>query len=374
MKKIIIAPDSFKGTLSSIEVCSIVENVLKKYVDNEIVSLPIADGGEGTIDAFLHQRRGGKVFLKTQDPYFNEIESFYGLLEDGTAIVEMATTAGLPLVEVKNPLLTTTFGVGEQIKDAIEKGSKHIIVALGGSATNDGGCGAACALGAKFYDKNGDSFIPTGGTLGKIEKIDLKALRKAIENVKITTMCDINNPFHGKKGAAFVFGPQKGADEEMVKVLDKNLISLNEKIKALYGIDLQTQEGSGAAGGMGGGMVAFFNSKLKLGIEIVLENASFESLLQNASLVITGEGKIDSQSIGGKAICGLARECKKEKVPLVCIVGGYEGELEKFYKLGISAIFSINKMPLDFETAKHYAKENLKDSVINVVKALKLTI
>lgn len=374
MKKIIIAPDSFKGTLSSIQVCTIIQEVLGKYFDNEIIALPIADGGEGTIDAFLHQQKGKKVWIKTKDPYFNQIDSFYGLLEDGTAIIEMATTAGLPLVKTKNPLLTTTFGVGEQIDDAIKKGSKNIIVALGGSATNDAGCGAACVLGAKFYDKDGKEFIPIGGTLGKIKNIDLSMLHKKIENIKITTMCDINNPFYGKKGAAFVFAPQKGATKEMVQVLDENLRSLSEKIEQYYGINLQKQEGSGAAGGMGGGMVAFFRSKLQLGIEIVLENASFDMLLKKSCLVITGEGKIDSQSIDGKAICGIAKRCKEAQVPLICIVGGYEGDLQKFYDLGVSAIFSTNKMPLDFQISKHYAKENLQDSMINIVKALKLNI
>lgn len=374
MKKIIIAPDSFKGTLSSIQVCTIIQEVLGKYFNNEIIALPIADGGEGTIDAFLHQQKGKKVWIKTKDPYFNQIDSFYGLLEDGTAIIEMATTAGLPLVKTKNPLLTTTFGVGEQIDDAIKKGSKNIIVALGGSATNDAGCGAACALGAKFYDKDGKEFIPIGGTLEKIKNIDLSMLHKKIENIKITTMCDINNPFYGKKGAAFVFAPQKGATKEMVQVLDENLRSLSEKIEQYYGINLQKQEGSGAAGGMGGGMVAFFRSKLQLGIKIVLENASFDMLLKKSCLVITGEGKIDSQSIDGKAICGIAKRCKEAQVPLICIVGGYEGDLQKFYDLGVSAIFSTNKMPLDFQISKNHAKENLKDSMINIVKALKLTI
>lgn len=374
MKSIIVAPDSFKGTLGSLEVCSIVKDVLEEYVDNKIITLPIADGGEGTIEAFLHQSGGRKVFLKTKDPYFNEVESFYGILKDNTAIIEMATTAGLPLVKEKNPSLTTTFGVGEQILDAIQKGCKHIIVALGGSATNDGGAGAACALGGKFFDKKGASFIPTGGTLDKIEQINLTKLQEKIKNISISTMCDINNPFYGKKGAAYVFAAQKGADESMIKRLDSNLFHLNEKVKELFDINLQLLKGSGAAGGMGGGMVAFFGSTLKSGIDIILENASFDKLLLKSSLVITGEGKIDSQSIDGKAICGIASWCKKANVPLVCIVGGYEGDLERFYKLGISAIFSTNKMPLDFEISKVYAKENLRDCTENIIRALKLDL
>ncbi len=370
MKKILIAPDSFKGTISSLETCEIIKKSFSKVFKNEIITLPIADGGEGSCDAFLHIKKGKKVYLNTKNPYFKEIKSFYALLEDGTAIIEMATTAGLPLVKDKNPSLTTTFGVGEQIKHAIQNGSKEIIVCLGGSATNDAACGLACALGAKFFDKKGNKFIPVGGTLKDIEKIDLEELHKIIKNVKITTMCDINNPFYGKHGAAYVFAPQKGADEKMVEFLDENLKSLHHKIKDLFNIDLQELKGAGAAGGMGGGMAAFLNSKLEMGIEIILKNANFQNLLKDTCFVITGEGKIDSQSIDGKAICGIASKCKKANVPLLCIVGGYEGDLEKFYDLGISAIFSTNKLPQTLDNTK--AKENLEDTALNVAKSINL--
>lgn len=371
MKNILIAPDSFKGTISSLEVCEILKKSFGEvFRDTDIKTLPIADGGEGSIDAFLHVKSGKRLHVNTKDPYFKPMKSFYGLLDDGTAIIEMATTAGLPLVKEKNPLLTTTYGVGEQIKDAIEKGSKRIIICLGGSATNDAGCGLACALGAKFLDKHNKEFIPTGGTLKQIKDIDLTNLKKLLKGVHIQTMCDINNPFYGKNGAAFVFAPQKGADKAMVKTLDENLQALNEKVKELFGVDLQQIKGSGAAGGMGGGMVAFLGSKLEMGIEIILENANFEKLLKNASLVISGEGKIDSQSIDGKAISGIAKKCQKAGVPLVCIVGGYEGDLQKFYDIGVYSIFSTNKMPQ--KLADTQACQNLKDTATNVAKSLKL--
>ncbi len=310
MKKILIAPDSFKGTISSLEVCDILKQSFSQVFKNEIITLPIADGGEGSIDAFLHIKKGKKVYLKTKDPYFNDIESFYGLLEDGTAIIEMATSAGLPLVKEKNPLLTTTYGVGQQILHAVQNGSKTIIICLGGSATNEAGCGLACALGAKFFHKDGKEFIPLGQSLKDIENIDLEDLKKNLQGVKINTMCDINNPFYGKNGAAYVFAPQKGADENMVKILDENLKALNDKIKELFNLDLQEVAGSGAAGGMGGGMLAFLDSKLKFGIDVILENAHFDELLKDTLFVISGEGKTDSQSIGGKALCGIAKRCK----------------------------------------------------------------
>ncbi len=366
MKYILIAPDSFKGTISSLEACEILRKSFGKAFENKIITLPIADGGEGSCDAFLHFKKGKKVYLKTLNPNFKKIKSFYALLEDKTAIIEMATTAGILLASDKNPMLTTTYGVGEQIKHAIKNGCKKIIICLGGSATNDAGCGLASALGAKFFDMEGKEFIPTGGTLERIEEIDLKELKKNIKNIKIITMCDINNPFHGSHGAAYVFGPQKGADEDMVKVLDKNLKALNKKIKSLFKIDLQSIPGSGAAGGMGGGMVAFLGSPLKMGIEIILKHANFDKLLKKSCLVVSGEGKIDSQSIDGKAICGIAGKCKKAGVPLVCIVGGYEGDLQKFYDLGVNCIFSTNKMPKLLE-AKN-AKQDLADTALNVAK------
>ncbi len=372
MKHILIAPDSFKGTLSSLEACEIVKTSFAKVFKNPIITLPIADGGEGSCDAFLHVKKGKKVYLQTTDPNFSPCESFYALLEDKVAVIEMATTAGLPLAKQKNPSLTTTYGVGEQIKDAISKGCKEVIICLGGSATNDAGCGLACALGAKFYDKYGKVFIPVGGSLKDIDKIDLNELEKNTFGVKFTTMCDITNPLYGKHGAAYVFAPQKGADESMVKKLDENLKYLNEKVKSLFGIDMQSLQGSGAAGGMGGGMVAFLKSELKLGIDIILQNANFEKLLQNALFVVSGEGKIDSQSIDGKAMCGIASRCKSADVSLICIVGCFEGDLQKFYDIGINAIFSTNKTLKPLEQIN--ARENLADVSLNVAKALNLFV
>ncbi len=372
MKKILIAPDSFKGTMSSLEVCSIIAKSFSKMFKNPIITLPIADGGEGSIEAFLHVKKGKKIYLKTTSPDFKTIDSYYAILEDNTAIVEVATTAGLGLVKDKNPALTTTCGVGEQIKDAIENGCKKVIVCLGGSATNDAGCGLVSALGAKFYDKNGKKFIPVGSTLKKIAHIELNELNNRVDGVSFTTICDITNPLYGKNGAAYVFAPQKGANEAMVKLLDENLKFLNEKVKKLFNIDMQTISGSGAAGGMGGGAVAFLNSNLKLGIDVILENASFDELIKDCALVVSGEGKLDSQSVDGKVICGIAKRCNRANVPLVCIVGGYEGEVDKFYELGVNALFPTTTMPRGLN--EQNVKKNLADVSLNVARMLKLKV
>ncbi|MFA7055010.1 MAG: glycerate kinase, partial [Acholeplasmataceae bacterium] len=225
-KKFVIIPDSFKGTLSSIEVCDIIETeILNVFNDAEIKKIPVADGGEGSVDAFLEGLKGEKVFVEVNDPFFQKMTSFYGLIDQGeTAVIEMAACAGLPLVgNKKNPRITTTYGVGELLLHAIEHGVKKVILGIGGSSTNDGGCGFAAALGVKFYNQNHETFIPTGGTLHQIHQIDKSNLDKRLNQIELITMCDIDNPLFGKEGAAYVFGPQKGADPEMVEFLDQGL-------------------------------------------------------------------------------------------------------------------------------------------------------
>lgn len=367
---IIIAPDSFKGTLSSLEVCSIIKKAfLKANPSLNITLVPIADGGEGSVDVFLHSIGGEKVSIVTNGANFEKIQSFYAITADKTAIIEMAVSAGFSIAKIKNPKLTTTYGVGELIKDAIKKGCKNIIVALGGSSTNDAGCGAACALGAKFYNTCGDEFIPTGGTLKDIKSIDLKDLRQNLQGISFTTMCDIDNPMHGKNGAAFVFARQKGASEDEILELDFGLAHLANLAKDSFNIDLQNIKGAGAAGAMGAGMVLFFNSKLKMGIDVVLETIKFDKMLKNTDLVISGEGNLDAQSLSGKVVVGIAKHSKKAKVRLIAIVGGYEMR-DEFYELGIDAIFSINTKPQSFEISKHNAKENLYNTAYNLAKVL----
>ncbi|HKM07929.1 MAG TPA: glycerate kinase, partial [Sphaerochaeta sp.] len=280
--------------------------------------------------------------------------------------------AGLPLVgDELHPERTTTYGVGELILAAAKSGCKEIIVGLGGSATNDAGCGAAAACGVLFKDEKGKAFIPTGGTLHQVASIDCSGLDKALQNISITTMCDIDNPFYGTKGAAYIFGPQKGADAEMVKILDANLESLAKVISKDCKLDVQAIPGSGAAGGMGGGMAAFFGSALQMGIETVLDTVNFGKLLETADMVLTGEGKIDSQSLRGKVVIGVARRAKKANVPVLAVVGDISDDVEGAYDEGVSGIFSINRLAVDFKIAKKRAHKDMAMTIDNLMRFTK---
>ncbi len=375
MKKFVLIPDSFKGTLSSKEICSIMADGIKRhFADAEIISIPVADGGEGSVDCFISALGGERVSLKVKGPYFQEIDSFYGIIDGGkTAVIEMAAAAGLPMVENnKNPMLTTTYGVGEIMLDAVKRGVDKIIMGLGGSCTNDFGCGAAAACGVKFFNSLGENFVPTGGTLKDVVKVDLRGLDKAVKGVKIVTMCDIDNPPYGKTGASYVFAPQKGADEDAVKALDAGVKNLCSVLKAEHGLALDNLSGGGAAGAMGAGMVAFFNSELKMGIDTVLETVRFSEIIKDAFVIFTGEGKIDSQSLRGKVVIGVARQAKKQSVPVISVVGGADGDISKAYSEGVTAVFTINRLPQDFSISRRYSKENLEFSFDNILRALKI--
>jgi glycerate kinase len=372
MKKVILVPDSFKGTMSSTEFCEIASEVILSYHRNaSVVSVPVADGGEGSVDAFISAVGGERVWANAKGPYFDDMKCFYGLIDQGkTAVVEMAACAGLPLVgENQDPGKTTTFGVGQLMADAVNnKGCKKIIIGLGGSATNDFGVGAASASGIVFLDADGREFIPVGETLSRIARIDNTRLMPGMKDIEIVTMCDVDNPLYGPNGAAFVFGPQKGADPRMAEFLDVQLRAVSEVVKRDLGLDLSMMPGAGAAGGMGGGMAAFFGSRLRPGIEIVLDVVGFDGLLEGADMVITGEGRIDSQSLHGKAVIGVARRAKKHGVPVIAITGDIEDGIEKAYDEGVSALFSINRKAVPFEEAKMRSKSNLRHTVDNLMR------
>ncbi len=375
MKKFVLIPDSFKGTLSSKQICDIMKDEINKQFSSvKVVSIPVADGGEGSVDCFLSALGGKRIEIQVSGPYFEKINSFYGIIEDGkTAVIEMAAAAGLPLVENrKNPLLTTTFGVGELIKDALSKGAKKIIVGLGGSCTNDFGCGAAAALGVKFFDKNGQEFIPTGEGLSRVEKIDKSALDIRLNGVEIVAMCDIDNPPFGEYGAAKVFAPQKGADVKMVQILDDGVKNLCKVVKKDIGVDLSNLSGGGAAGAFGAGMVAFFDAELKMGIDTVLETVKFGDTIKDADYIFTGEGKIDGQSLRGKVVIGVARAAKKAGVPLIAVVGGAEGDMSGAYAEGVTAIFTINRLPEDFSVSRYKSEQNLRSTFGDILRVLKV--
>lgn len=375
VKKFVLIPDSFKGTMSSAEICAIMEAAIEKYCpDSRVVSLPVADGGEGSVDSFIAAMGGKKVFTTVEGPYMDDMESFYGVLEDGTAVIEMAACAGLPLVENDlHPNRATTYGVGQLMVHAATHGCKKLIVGLGGSCTNDAGTGAAAAAGVKFYDKNGKAFVPTGGTLGEIEKIDVSGLCPQLKAAEVTAMCDIDNPFYGENGAAYVFGPQKGATPTMIAVLDDGLKKLAGTMAKELSVDVSAVPGSGAAGGMGGGMLAFFGARLKPGIETTLDAVNFDALAEDADLVFSGEGRLDSQSLRGKVVIGVARRTKKLGVPLIAVVGDIGDDIERVYDLGVSAVFSINRVAVDFKVARTRSKSDLALTMDNLMRFLKMT-
>ena len=373
MKKAVLIPDSFKGTVSSARVCELMaERIEKIFPGCTVVSTPVADGGEGSVDAFLTAVGGEKV-VREAGPWIEKCESYYGLIDNGaTAVLEMAAAAGLPMVgDRKDPRGTTTYGVGELLADAARSGAKRLVIGLGGSATNDGGCGAAAAAGVSFYNAAGEKFVPTGGTLIDIDRIDMSTRDKAFEAVEIVTMCDIDNPMYGTNGAAYIFGPQKGADPDMVVELDKGLRHLSEVIKRDVGVDVADIPGAGAAGAMGAGMVAFFGSRLQMGIETVLDTVGFDESISDADYIFTGEGKIDSQSLRGKVVIGVARRAVKQNKPVIAIVGGADYDVDAAYGEGVTAIFPINRLPQDFSVIKEHSEENLAFTVENVLRAIK---
>lgn len=369
MKKCVIIPDSFKGSLSSIEVCNIIKEKVEKFFPKcNAIMIPIADGGEGTVDTFIYSLKAEKVSLKVKNAFGEITEVYYGRIKN-KAIIEVAQVVGLTKAEGReNPSITSTYGVGEIINHAVENGCNEIFIGLGGSSTNDSGVGAAAALGTVFKDKNGKEFIPVGKNLNEVEYIDISKTLDKLKNCKVTAMCDIDNPMYGKNGAAFVFAPQKGAEENMVKMLDNNLRILSEKIKKNLNKDVSKIKGSGAAGAFGAGVCAFFNGELKSGIEIILDLIGFDNLIKNADMIFTGEGQIDSQSLNGKVVIGISKRAKKQNIPVIVITGSIGEGAEKAYDKGVSCIFSINQRAEDYSTSRFKAKENLEKTIDSILR------
>lgn len=372
MKKCIVISDSFKGTLSSLEICGIArETVAEVFPDCQVVPVPVADGGEGTVACFVEAIGAEPVTADVTGPYGEPVQAVYAR-KGSLAVIEMAAAAGLPMVgQRKDPESTTTYGVGLLIRHAVESGCQEILLGLGGSATNDGGCGAAAALGVRFLDDDGREFVPVGKTLGRVAHIDVTAAKALLAGTNVTAMCDVENPLCGPSGASSVFGPQKGADPEMVKRLDQGLASLAAVIRRDLGLDLAGCPGAGAAGGMGAGCMAFFSGTLKSGIEAVLDIVGFDSLLEEADLVITGEGRIDSQSVHGKVISGIARRTSPRNVPLVAIVGCIDPSAEAAYDLGVTAMFNIDREVQTFEQLAPNSAVNYRRTLRDVLRLIR---
>ena len=373
MEKILLVPDSFKGTLSSRQVCQVMAGQLRRFFPQaQVKSIPVADGGEGSVEAFLAAAGGERRMLTVTGPFGEPVEAFYGILGDGrTAVIEMAACAGLPLAEGRlNPERATTYGVGELLLAAKEAGCTKAILGLGGSCTNDGGVGAAAALGAKFTRADGAAFIPTGGTLGEIAALDVSPVAQALQGMELTAMCDIDNPLYGEAGAAAVFAPQKGADAAMVARLDAGLRHLGQVSARCLGRDFSHLPGAGAAGGLGFGMAAFCGAQLRMGIDAVLDAVGFDSLLPGTDVVFTGEGKIDSQSARGKVVSGVAARCRKAGVPVVAVVGQIGQGFEEMYQQGLTPVFSINRAAQPFAESRFHAGENLALTMENIARLL----
>ena len=373
MEKILLVPDSFKGTLSSRQVCQVMAGQLRRFFPQaQVKSIPVADGGEGSVEAFLAAAGGERRTRTVTGPFGEPVEAFYGILGDGrTAVIEMAACAGLPLAEGRlNPERATTYGVGELLLAAKEAGCTKAILGLGGSCTNDGGVGAAAALGAKFTRADGAAFIPTGGTLGEIAALDVSPVAQALQGMELTAMCDIDNPLYGEAGAAAVFAPQKGADAAMVARLDAGLRHLGQVSARCLGRDFSHLPGAGAAGGLGFGMAAFCGAQLRMGIDAVLDAVGFDSLLPGTDVVFTGEGKIDSQSARGKVVSGVAARCRKAGVPVVAVVGQIGQGFEEMYQQGLTAVFSINRAAQPFAESRFHAGENLALTMENIARLL----
>lgn len=356
MKKIVIVPDSFKGTLSSVEVCRLTEDVLKeKYPEAECVSIPVADGGEGTLDAFVYALGCEVIKLKAQNPVGEEIETSFAVTPDNAAIIEMAAISGITLIDPLSPLRASTYGTGEIIKAALDRGIREMYIGIGGSATNDGGTGCLEALGAKFYDKDGSPLSGNAENLIKIEKIDLSAFDERIKECKITVLCDVENPLYGKNGAAYVFGPQKGATPQQVEYIDKGLEHLAGKTKELIGKDYSLVQGTGAAGGLGFALISYLGAKMQSGIKTVLDVCGFDEKIKGADLIITGEGKMDFQSVQGKVPFGVAQRAKG--IPVTAIVGLKDIADEEARANGIERIIETNDEHLPFEEVKKCCRE-----------------
>lgn len=374
--KIIIAPDSFKESVSASRCAQAIKaGFVSIFPQAECVCLPIADGGEGTVEAMVEATDGKMVMLPVMGPMGDFVGAFYGLSGDGqTAFIEMAAASGLMLVPAgeRNPLRATSYGTGELIRHALDAGVRHIILGIGGSATVDGGMGMAQALGARFLDKRGESVGLGGGALQRLVKIDLSDLDPRLHDCRIEVACDVDNPLLGERGAAAVFGPQKGACIEMVAVLERGLQNYARVMLAATGQDVAQMVGGGAAGGMGAAARVFLNATLKSGIDIVLEAVHLEEALRDADLVITGEGRMDSQTVGGKAPVGVARIAKKYDIPVIGIAGVLGDGVEAVHQHGIDAVFSILPALAPLAEVLDRGEQNLYACARNIACAIKL--
>lgn len=361
MKKIVIAPDSFKGSLTARQVCEIIALSARKFFPvAEIIQLPVADGGEGLVDALLEACGGEKVPVPVHDPLGRDIQSFYGRLPDGRAVIEMAAASGLPLLKLdeRDALQASTYGTGELIRHALANGARELILGLGGSATTDGGAGAAAALGMHYLDGAGNTLL-CGADLGRLERFELRGLAQGFDEARFVIASDVTNPLYGSNGAAHIFGPQKGASPEQVQILDAGLQRLAAVVKTRAGLDLQDMPGSGAAGGLGVPFLIFGQAVIRRGLDVVLDAVHFDHHLAGCDLVITGEGRADRQSAMGKVLSGIGLRCKAKGVTAVALCGALEDGYEELYGQGICACFATTRRVAPLDEVLAQAADNL---------------
>ena len=369
--KIVIAPDSFKGSLTALEVANAIEEGLLKYNKDFIIEkIPMADGGEGTVESLIALTNGKLITAKVKDPLMREITGFYGLLGDKkTAVIEMAAASGLPLLkeDERNPLITSTYGTGQLIKDALDKGCKKFIIGIGGSATNDGGTGMLKALGVKFLNESNKELKDGAIELEQLYKIDMTDFDRRILECDIKVACDVENTLCGENGASFIFGAQKGADKQMIQILDNNLHHYGEVLENTFGVNVINIPGSGAAGGMGAAFISVIKAKLERGIDIVIRESNLSEKLKDADLVFTGEGKIDYQTKFGKTPFGVASEAKKKNIPVIALAGSIGEGTDSLYELGFNGIFSIIDKPMSLDEAIKNSSELVKEATYRII-------
>ncbi|MCK4662050.1 MAG: glycerate kinase [Bacteroidales bacterium] len=369
---ILIAPDSFKESLSATEVCRFIESGIKKTLFNaNITSVPLSDGGEGFVQTIIDATSGRLIKVKAHDPLMRPIDAEYGILGDNeTAIIEMTKVSGLELLSSKerNPWITTTYGTGELIRDALNKACKKLIIGIGGSATNDGGAGMIEALGGKLLTTNGKQIEKGGGALKQLATIDLANLDKRLSECQVLVACDVINPLLGKNGASFVFARQKGANSEMIKLLEENLSHYANIIQQEIGKDISDVPGTGAAGGIGAGLIAFLNAELKPGFDIIRDILNLDEYIKQADLIFTAEGKVDFQTQFGKTPFGVAQVAKKYNKPVICLAGSIGEGVEVLYNKGILSVFSIINKPMLLDEAIANASLLLEETAERVMR------
>lgn len=374
--KFVLAPDSFKESMTAKKAALAMEKGVKAvFPDAECVIVPMADGGEGTVESLVSMTNGEMIKTEVLGPLGESVMAEYGLLGEGqTAVIEMASASGLEIIrpEDRNPLLTTSYGTGQLIKHALDKGVSRILIGIGGSATNDGGAGMLQALGVSFKDDNGKELSFGGGALVRLHTIDVSGLDERIKQVKFDVACDVTNPLIGENGASAIFGPQKGATAEMVHLLDQNLSHFADVLKEQLGQDIAHLDGAGAAGGLGAGLMAFLNAELKKGIDLVIEYTGLEEQISGADYVFTGEGSIDAQTLFGKTPYGVAIVAKKYSVPVIAFAGRIGSGVESLYDNGFNAIIGILKGVTTLEEAFDSGEANLAFAAENICRVLKI--